>query len=188
MKNNTGKVFIKLLIIIAVLAVVAFIAYRAGTSNDGLITKFTTDEEEYNKSEVLEEINLIITEKYLDAYNKSIAGDNKKDENKINEFYNPEKVIAYLKGYSGGDDGNINYEAEPDKTVFIEDLVDETDCYYVKIENFKRDITTRGKGKNEKGSNDYFFIKKDGEDYKLYYKNANSEVDEIGALQLEQSI
>ena len=184
MRNNAGKAFVQLIIIIAILAVIGFVAYKAAVGRDGIIRKVTTEEEKYNKTEVLEEINFMITEKYLDAYGKATAG----GENKIEQFYNNEKVIAYLKGYSGGEDGNINYEEAPDKKVIIEDLVSEENCYFVNIENLKSDMSSYGKGENTKDSNDYFFIKQEEEKLNLYYKDANFEIEQIGELQIEQSI
>ena len=83
---------------------------------------------------------------------------------------------------------NINYEEAPDKKVVIEDLVSEENCYFVKIENLKSDISGYGKGENSLESNDYFFIKLEEENLNLYYKDANSEVEQIGKLQIEQSI
>ena len=101
-------------------------------------------------------------------------------------FY--EKVIAYLKGYSGGEDGNINYDAEPDSKVIIEDLVSQENCYFVKVENLKSDLSNYGNGKNVENSTDYFFIKQEDNKINLYYKNTNSEIEQIGELQIEQSI
>jgi hypothetical protein len=184
MNRYAGKASVKLIIVIAILAVVGFFGYKLAVGRNGIITKVTKDEEKYNKSEILEEINLLITEKYLNVYSKATAT----GENKIEEFYNDEKVIAYLKGYSGGEDGTINYEEAPDSTIYIEDLVDEEGCYYVKIENLKQDFITYGKGENVEDSNDYFFIKKVDDKYNLYYKNVNSEIEEIGELQMEPSI
>jgi hypothetical protein len=184
MNKNAGKAFVKLIIIIAILAVVGFLGYKLAVGKNGIITKATTDEEKYNKSEILEEINFLITEKYLKVYSKATAD----GENKIEEFYNDEKVIAYLKGYSGGEDGTINYEEAPDSTVYIEDLVDEEGCYYVKVENLKQDFITYGKGENIKDSSDYFFIKKVDNQYNLYYKNVDTEIEEIGELKMEPSI
>ena len=82
MRNNEGKAFVKLLIIIVILAIIGFIAYNWAVSRDGIITKVTTDEEKYNKSEVLEEINFIITQKYLEVYKKATVG----GENKIEQW------------------------------------------------------------------------------------------------------
>ena len=184
MRNNEGKAFLKLLIAIVVLALIGYIGYRWAVSRDGIIRKVTTDEKEYNKSEVLQEIDEIITKKYLEVYGKATAG----GEDKIEEFYNADKVMLYLKGYTPDENGEINTEGEPTETAYIEDLASEENCYYVKIENFKRDITNNGKGKNEADSGDYFFIKKEDDTYNLYYKNANLETEQIGALQIDQSM
>lgn len=184
MRRNEGKAFLKLLIVIVILAIIAFIAYKWAVGRDGIITKVTKDEEVYNKTEVLEEINSVITQKYLDVYSQATS----KGENKIEEFYNADKVIEFLKGYKSDENGNVNTEVEPTETKYIEDLAEEENCYYVIIENFKRDITSYGTGENDKNSSDYFFIKKDGEVYNLYYKNSNKEIEEIGVIQIEQSI
>lgn len=184
MVNNEGKAFVTVIIILVILGIVGVVAYNMATGTDGILTKVTSDEEKYDKSEVLEEINFVIKEKYLEAYSKATVG----GENKIQEFYNPEKVMAYLKGHAVKDDGSVNLEEAPTQKIYIEDLVDEKDCYYININTFKRDITTYGKGKNEKDSKDYFFIKKDAEEYKLYYKDSDAKVEEIGALVFEQEM
>ena len=165
MRNNEGKAFLKLLIVIVILFLIGFMAYKWAIGRDGIITKVTTDEKEYNQSEVLQEINVIITQKYLEAYSKATSG----GENKIEQFYNADKVMLYLKGYTCDETGNINTETEPTETKYIEDLTFEENCYYVKIENFKRDITSYGIGENAEDSNDYFVIKVEDENYNLYY-------------------
>lgn len=184
MRSNEGKVFLKLLIVLAVLAVIAFIAYRWAVGRNGIIRKVTKDEEEYNKTEVLEEINSVITQKYLSVYSKATS----KGENKIEQFYNADKVIAFLKGYTSDEEGNINTEVEPTETKYIEDLKGEENCYYVIIANFKRDITSHGMGENDENSKDYFFIKKDGDIYNLYYKNVEKQIEEIGKIEIEPSV
>ena len=184
MKNNEGKVITTLIILIVAVIVIAVVAHRLITRSDGLIRKATSDQEKYDKTEVLEEINFIITQKYLEAYNKSTTD----GKSKVEEFFTKEKVIAYLKGQPIKEDGNINLEEVPTETVYIEDLKGEENCYYIKIENFKRDITSYGKGENAEDSKDYFFIKVEGENYNLYYKYSDGEIEEIGALNFEQEI
>ncbi len=184
MKNNEGKVLFTLIILIVAVIVIAVVAHRLTISSDGLIRKATSDQEKYDKSEVLEEINVLITQKYLEAYNK-LTTDSK---NKIEEYFTPDKVINYLKGYPIKEDGSVNLEEAPTDTIYIEDLKSEENCYYIKIENFKRDITSYGKGENAENSNDYFFIKIEGENYNLYYKSSSGETEEIGALEFKQEI
>jgi hypothetical protein len=64
MNRYAGKASVKLIIVIAILAVVGFFGYKLAVGRNGIITKVTKDEEKYNKSEILEEINFLITEKY----------------------------------------------------------------------------------------------------------------------------
>lgn len=184
MKNNEGKVLFTLILLIVAVIVIAVVAHRLTTRSDGLIRRATSDQEKYDKSEVLEEIDVLITQKYLEAYNKSTSA----GKNKVEEYFTPEKVMAYLKGYPIKEDGSINLEEAPTETAYIEDLKSEENCYYIKIENFKRDITSYGKGENTEDSNDYFFIKLEGEEYNLYYKASDNEVEKIGALEFKQEI
>ena len=60
MKNNEGKVLFTLIILIVAVIVIAVVAHRLTISSDGLIRKATSDQEKYDKSEVLEEINVLI--------------------------------------------------------------------------------------------------------------------------------
>lgn len=184
MKNNEGKVFVTLIILVVSIIVIGVVVNRLITRSDGLIRKATSDQEKYDKSEVLEEINVLITQKYLEAYNKLTT----ESKNKIEEYFTPDKVMAYLKGYPVKEDGSVNLEEAPTDTAYIEDLKSEENCYYIKIENFKRDITSYGKGENTEDSNDYFFIKLEGENYNLYYKASSGEIEEIGALEFKQEI
>lgn len=184
MRKDEGKIFINLLIAIIVFALLIVVGINWANSKDGIYTKVTKDEKKYSKSEVLEEINVIITQKYLEVYKKATA----EGKNKIEEFYDAEKVMAYLSGYTCNEKGEINFNAPPTEVVYIEKLKSSKDCYYVNISNFKRDITSYGMGKNEENSNDYFYIKKVENSYKLFYKDSNMEDDEIGDLQIEQKI
>ena len=143
MKNEKGLTLTALVITIIILAILAGVSLKFVLGENGVIKQATTVEAEYNKSEVLEELNLIITEKYLDAYNKyTKAGKNAT----IEQYYNVEKVIQYLKGYSGGETGN-DYQTKDSKVV-IEDLVGSADKYFIKISELNKDISNYAKGKN----------------------------------------
>lgn len=184
MKKENGLGLIPLIFIIIVLLILIGVAFKLVLGDDGVLEKVTTEEAEYNKTEVLEEINLIIREKYLDAYKKSTSS-GKKDN--IEQYYNIEKVIKFLKGYSGGESGN-DYTNQ-DSKVIIEDLAGNTDMYFIKISELKTDINGYGGGENKEGSKDFFFIKKESEQiYKVYYKNSNGEDEEIGELEFEPEI
>lgn len=184
MKKERGLGLISLAIIIIILLILAGVAFKLILGSDGVLEKVTTEEVEYSKTEVLEELNLIIREKYLDAYNKAIE---KGKTNNIEQYYTSDKVIKFLKGYSGGESGE-DYSIQ-DAKVIIEDLVNSTDMYYIKISELNFDISNYGKGDNKENSKDFFFIKKQSEEiYKVYYKNVKGEDEEIGELDIKPEI
>lgn len=184
MKKQNGLGLLSLIIIIVILIILAGVAFKLILGDDGVLDKVTTEEVEYNKTEVLEELNFMITEKYLDAYKKSTSSGK---NNNIEQYYNIEKVIKFLKGYSGGETGD-DYTNQDSKVV-IEDLAGITDMYFIKISELKTDISGYGEGENKEGSKDLFFIKKENEqEYKVYYKNSNEEDEEIGLLEFEPEI
>lgn len=184
MKEENGLGLVSLAIIIIILIVFAGVAFKLILGHDGVLEKVTTEEVEYNKTEVLEELNFMITEKYLEAYKKATAAGK---NNNIDQYYNTEKVIKFLKGYNGGESGE-DYSVQ-DSKVIIEDLAGNTDMYFIKISELKTNISGYGNGENEEGSNDFFFIKKESEQvYKVYYKNSNGEDEEIGQLEFEPEI
>ena len=169
---------------------------------NGILTKATTVEENYNKVEVLEELNIVITEKYLDAYNKASANGR---VNYFEEYYSFDKVIEYLCGYSGGEDGlQVYLEGDsPDSKVYITKLngyvnTDEDTRYFIILNSLGRNISKYGKGYNDyDSSKDYFYIKvsEDANQIKtarVFYKSAKSDSDtddeEIGILQIQQTL
>ena len=183
MKNNRGMALTTLIIVIIILGIIFYIGYKITFREDGLVEKVTTEEQNYNKNEVLEELNNIITEKYLNSYKKAMDSESKD----INQYYNSEIIIKYLKGYSGVESGT-DYSVQ-DSKIIIEDLVGGIDEYFINISELKRNINTYGKGENIENSKDFFFIRKEGENlYKVYYKNSNGEDEELGNLQIEQNI
>lgn len=184
MKKENGLTLTALVITIIILLILAGISLKFVLGENGVIKQATTVEEKYNKSEVLEELNLLITEKYLDAYNKyTKAGKNAT----LDQYYNIEKVIKFLKGYSGGETGN-DYQIQ-DTKVIIEDLIGSTDKYFIRIAELNRDISSYAKGKNEENSKDFFFIKKESDEvYKVYYRNLKREDEEIGMLQFHPQV
>lgn len=202
MKNNKGLTLIALVITIIILLILAGISIRMSIGENGILTRATTVEKTYNKSEVLEELNIIITEKYLETYNK-ISLDGNLDN--IDEYYSLDKVIQFLLGYSGGEDGKKIYtEGElPDSKVYITTLngytnKSEDTRYFIIIDSLGRSIDKYGKGENNySNAKDYFYIKVSENDdgiktAKVFYKGIKSNTDaddeEIGDLQIQQSL
>lgn len=183
MKKNNGLSWVALTVIIIALIGFAGVTCELILGDDGVVEKATKEEAKYNKSEVLEELNLVITENYLSSYKKAT----KEGKNNLEKFYNTEKVIKYLKGYSGGETGE-DYSVQ-DSKVIIEDLVGTTDMYFVRVTELNKDITSFGKGENKQDSKDFFYIKKESEEvYKVYYRNSDLEDEEIGVLQFKPEV
>ncbi len=195
MKNNRGATILPLVITIIILLVLAGIALYFTIGENGVVKKVEDEEITFNKDEVLEGLNIIIREKYLDAYSKGT----KDGKNNLDQFYNGEKVIQFLLGYSGGEDGNVDMNSQPDSTKYIEVLSDSSfnkenfskeenvSYYFINLEELKRDINRYGKGENG-SSGDFFYLKCSGDSYKVYYLNLNGEEEEIGDLQIKQEL
>ena len=139
--------------------------------NNGILTKVTEDEVEYNKTEVLEELNTIVTEIYLEVYKTATATEGAT----IDSLYNAEIVIQKLR-----EKGIIqNY-----KNIDGKDIENK---YYISVENFKRDVAKSGIGENGAEKNIYLLELKDDKLIVNYYDN-KGEIQTIGDLQIEQNI
>lgn len=188
MKKNEGLTLVALVITIIIILILAGVSLSMTIGKNGILTKATTVEAEYNKSEVLEELNIVITEKYLDAYSRAT----KEDKLNLEKYYTPEKVIEFLKGHTGGDSGE-DYTTV-DAKIIIEDLKvgsdeENANAYFVKLSELKGTFKDYGKGKNEQNAKDYYFIKKESEEtYMLYYNNELGENEQVGALQIQQQL
>ena len=189
MRNDTGKTIIPLVITIIILLALGGLALYFTIGENGVVKKVENEEISFNKDEVLEALNIKIRDRYLDIYGKAT----KDGKNNIQDFYNGDKVIMFLKGFSGGESGN-DFGEQPDGIIYISDLAghnNETESekiYFINLENLGRTINRYGKGENIENSKDYFYIKGSGESYKVYYSNLDGEEEEIGALQIQQSL
>lgn len=192
MKNNKGLTLVALVITIIVMLILAGISLSLVLGDRGILTRATTVEVEYNKSEVLEDLNVLITEKYLDAYSKSSADGNLSD---FSEFYSPEKVIQFLLGHTGGETGS-DYTTE-DATRVIEPInnvvtiENYSECYYVITSQLRSNIKNFGQGENKPGTSDIFYLSPTEDDttneitgYALYYMDASGATQKIGDLDI----
>ena len=198
MKENKGLTLISLIVSIILIFILAGVSINFIIGDNGILTKAMNVEKTFNKSEVLEEINVMITEKYLDAYNKASSNISQNGGLDVEKYYSGDKVIKFLQGYSGGDSGEEYGEnVQPDKPVVIVELKDTSitnnaengeNCYFINLDSLNRNINKYGKGTNFDNSKDYFYIKGSGETYKLYYKNLEGNSEEIGDLQIQQNL
>ena len=194
MKDNKGVTLVALVITIIVLLILAGVTLYLTIGENGVLRKAEKVEITFNKSEVLEALNIAITEKYLDAYSKAT----KDGKMNIKDHYDGDKVIYFLRGYESDENGNImNSEENPPESTqkYIEPLNgDSTGTkFFVKLDTLKRTINKYGKGENG-SSTDYFYVEtsKDAENKvnkaTLYYMNLDETPEEIGDLQIQQSI
>ena len=193
MNNNKGLTLVALVITIIVLLILAGVTIYMMLGNNGVLNKSKTVEIEFNKGEVLEELNIIISEKYLDAYHKAT----KDGKVTIEKYYNGKKVILFLLGHSGGENGDD--ETTFDSTKYIEELegftnTDQDSRYFINLDTLKRKIEKYGKGTNEENATDYFYLKTSGmesnnvDKIEVYYKTLEGADEKIGDLQIQQSL
>lgn len=173
MKNRAGFSIIGLIIgIILILAVVIF-AINKLFGNDGIVKQYKEEDTEYNKTEVVEKLNLIIKEKYFGDY--KYAQENKKD---INEIYTEEALFNYLK-----------------ENKYIEDLKDindnlVADQYFINTDSLNRDIVSYEVNPNgsEGNGTKVFKVKKIDTKYMIYFVDKYGEEQELGELIIHPEI
>ena len=191
MKENKGLTLISLAVTIIIMLILAGVTLNVVIGENGILTKATKVEVSFNKGEILEELNVRITEKYLDAYGKATQN----GQNNLKEFYDADKVIKFLEGYSGGETGN-DFSGDPDlgeDRIIIEDLNGHTQTtadsrYFIILEHLNKKMEKYGKGTNASDSTDYFYIQGSNGVYKVIYRNSDNEDEEIGELQIQQPL
>ncbi len=167
MKKDNGFSAMGLIITIIILLVLAFVAAHFLFGNDGIVNKLKNKDTEYNKTEVVEQINLIIKQKYFG--DSKYALENKKD---INEIYNETTLFQYLI--------ENNYIEQ------LKDINDNViaDQYFIKTENLNGDIVSYEVKENgsEGNGTKVFKIKKVEEKYMIYFVDKYGKEQELGEL------
>ena len=90
MKKQDGLSHIAMVIIIVILIVIGFLVYKYTIGKEGIIQEIVTEEENFSQNEILEEINKMVTEKYLEVYNAN-GGAN------LEANYNVDIIISYFE-------------------------------------------------------------------------------------------
>lgn len=167
MKKDNGFSAIGLIITIIILLILAVFAIHFLFGKDGVINKLKNEDTEYNKTEVVEQINLIIKQKYFG--DSKYALENKKD---INEIYNETTLFQYLL-----------------ENNYIEELKDVNDNvianqYFINTENLNGDIVSYEVKENgsEGNGTKVFKIKKIEEKYMIYFVDKYGKEEELGEL------
>ncbi len=173
MRKDGGFSAIALIITIIIIIIIAVIAINKLIGDDGIIRQYKQEDTEYNKTEVVEKLNLIIKEKYFGDY--KYAQENKKN---IDEIYTEEAVFNYLL-----------------ENNYIEELRDINDNlvsneYYIKTESLNRDIVSYEVNPNGSAGNGtkVFKIKKVDTKYMIYFVDKYGNEEELGELVMHPQI
>lgn len=173
MKREEIFSLISLVIVIAILIVIAVFVGNKLFGREGVVDQYKEADTEYNKTEIVENLNLMIKEKYVLDY--KYAQENKKD---IDEIYNTETIFSYLleKGY-----------LEPLKDI-NDNLVE--DQYYINADSLHTDIATAVINENGSASNGtkLFKVKKIEDKYMIYFIDKYGEEEELGELILKPEV
>lgn len=91
MKKEDGLSIVSLIVIIVILIVVLGFIANFIFGEGGIVEKYSQEDYEYNKHEIVELLNYKIKEKYI--FDHKYATENNKD---INEVYSEETIVKYL--------------------------------------------------------------------------------------------
>ena len=169
MRREDGLSIISLVIIVVVLVIIAVIAFNKMFGEQGVVSQYTESDVEYNKTEMVEKLNLIVKEKYVLDY--KYASENNKN---IEEIYSADAVMKYLLDNK-----------------YIEQLKDINDNlvqdqYFINPDSLNSDIATNAINENGSGGNGtkVFKIKKIEEKYMIYFVDKYGEEEELGELEM----
>lgn len=164
MNKENGFAYQILILIVIIIIAIAGVLINKIIGKDGIIEQATLVEEEFSKEDILEKLNFKITQKFIELNN--IAKENNQN---ISEIYNANVVIEFLK-----------------QNVIIEEIFDDDGnvkegVYNINIQNLKEDDedeTPIGTFKLEKRDENYIVV---------YYDEDNNSQD-IGNLQIQQTM
>ena len=162
-KENGFAYQVLVLIIIIVIAIAGVIINKI-IGKDGVLNKVAEVETEYSKADVLEKINYVVTQKFIEINNEAKASNRN-----ISELYNSNVVIEFLK-----------------QNLMIEETYDENG-------NFQEGIyhINIGKLKDEEKEIQYvgkFQLEKKDDKYVVVWYNEKNHSEEVGELQIQQTI
>lgn len=170
MRKEDGLSAIALIFIIVILVVIVGFAFD---KVQHVVDDLKETDVEYNKTEIVEKLNLIVKEKYVKDY--KFAQENNQ---KIEEIYTADVVINYLL--------ENNYIEQ------LKDIDDRPvkDEYYINANSLNSDIATQVINENGSNSNGtkVFKIKKIEEKYMIYFVDKYGEQTEIGELNMKPEV
>lgn len=169
-KGNGFSIVGSIIIVIIILLIIAFFAGDKIFGRNGMVDKIKEAENEFNKTEIVDSLNLVIKEKYVLDYKYASENDLKPEE-----FCTQENFFKYLL-----DNGYIEQLKD------IKDNLVENQ-YYIKAESLNGDIETGIINKNGSQSNGtkIYKIKKFEGKYLIYFVDKYGDEEKVGELILD---
>lgn len=164
METENGFAYQVLVLVIVIIIAMAGVLINKLIGRNGVIEKVATVETEFSKEDVVERINHIVTQKFIEINNEAKA-----NNRNISEMYNSDVVIEFLK-----------------QNLIIEEMQDaegnfQEGTYHINIGKLKDEETEVhyvGKFQLEKIDDAYMIV--------WYDEKGNSK--KIGELQIQQMI
>lgn len=169
-KGNGFSIVGSIIIVIIILLIIAFFAGDKIFGRNGMVDQIKEAENEFNKTEIVDSLNLVIKEKYVLDYKYASENDLKPEE-----FCTQENFFKYLL-----DNGYIEQLKD------IKDNLVENQ-YYIKAESLNGDIETGIINKNGSQSNGtkIYKIKKFEGKYLIYFVDKYGDEEKVGELILD---
>lgn len=167
MRKGDGLSIAGMFLLIIILIAGAIFAAKKIFGRDGVVDQITAVDNEYNKVEIVDSLNLVIKEKYVLDYKYAI-------ENNLK----PEEICTT--------DNFFKYLLENGYIEQLKDINDNLvqDQYYIRADSLKSDLATGVINENGSGSNGtkVYKIKKIEDKYMIYFVDKYGDEEELGEL------
>ena len=167
MRKGDGLSIAGMFLLIIALIALAFFAGDKIFGKDGVMDKITEADNQYNKVEIVDSLNLIVKEKYVLDYKYAI-------ENNLN----PDEICTT--------DNFFKYLLESGYIEQLKDINDNfvQDQYYIRAEALKSDLATGVINENGSESNGtkVYKIKKLDDKYMIFFVDKYGDEEELGEL------
>lgn len=161
MNQENGFAYQVLVLLIIIVIAIAGVVINKIVGKNGMLNQVAEVETEYSKEDVLEKINHIVTQKFIEINNQA-----KENNQNISELYNSDVVIEYLK-----------------QNLIIEETYDEAGNFQEGIYKINVD-KLRGEETAENGT---FMLEKKEDKYMVIYYDQQNHIQEVGELQIQQT-
>lgn len=162
MYEENGFAYQLVVLIVIIVIAITGVAINKTIGKNGVASKVVTIEDSFTKNDVLEKINHIITQKFIELNNQA-----KESNQTIADLYNSSVVIEYLK------------ESSIIEEIYNEDNELQEGIFKININKLNEDDSKNAKDEN-------YRLEKREDSYVVIYHNADGTTEDIGELQIQQ--